>query len=966
MEKRETHLRKAMKHQSVIRFGTRCRIAVLSAVLFLCVSCTDPLGPTPRPSDREIGLSAVTAAPTKAPLSQLPSDAVLSLSASISGAADSWFTDVDFSRSGEVWKGVPAKFWPLEGTLDFLCWWTPTLSPTSVTWGTPSASSLTLAVPSNKTAQDDFLIGWARSQSQSSVPVPMVMHHAMSQVAFTARCESAYDAATNSGVTLKGITILGAADRGTCRVDPAAGTIAWSALAGTSDVAVGGIASQVLTTTAAAAGTPYLLPGQAARGFKVYYTLHNGLKADGTTPDDNDCVFVYEQPSGAEAWQPGRKYVYALNVSLDGIEVALKVRPWDTAPSVPVEVQGAPDETLDYLTFDVTGDGRITWKATTEGAARNIEYSVNGAAWQQITSTTDGEDVIVHEGDVVKWRGANATYYDDTHDPETSGYSAFGTADGAMFTARGNAMSLVDPVGFESLTAFASGTENNFRCLFKDCGGITDASAMELPVTSATDSCYARMFSGCAMLSVGPALPATTLGRYCYSRMFEGCSGLVEAPALRATRMNTGCYQYMFSGCISLDTAPDLMATTLATYCYYHMFDGCVSLVSVQDELPAMTVSSHAYRYMYYGCASLRRGPRLPATTVNTYGYAHMFADCVSLEVAPALPATTIGTYSYYYMFQNCAELTEVPALPASTMKSYCYAGMFYGCHGLTAVPVGLLHSTSLASYCYREMFRGCNNLTVAPDLPATTTTDGTYYYMFLGCSSLTATPTMAATYIGYQTCYGMFYQCTSLVSASDLTATRIYGTYSYNAMFYQCKSLVHAPEIAAEETSITNPASIFHSMFRGCTALETPPSRIRLKAVGSLSFYQMFYGCTNLQSAPVLDLEEFTGGTQHCLQMFYNCKALVHGPVLRVAAPRERSYYQMFYGCTNLEDATCLATNISGYQTFYTWLSNLGTKPGRVFYQAASMEDGGEGTTKWPRSTSGIPASWTVASYTE
>lgn len=80
------------------RHISRCCACLAAAMVLLLPACTDPQGPTPRPSDREIGLSVLTAAPTKAPLSQLPLDAVLFLSASLSGAADSCLEE-DLGRS---------------------------------------------------------------------------------------------------------------------------------------------------------------------------------------------------------------------------------------------------------------------------------------------------------------------------------------------------------------------------------------------------------------------------------------------------------------------------------------------------------------------------------------------------------------------------------------------------------------------------------------------------------------------------------------------------------------------------------------------------------------------------------------------------------------------------------------------------------------------------------------------------
>lgn len=951
----------------------KLQILLPALILLLTASCTDDLGMRPAPSEKEIGLGAVTATPTKAAVSALPDDAVLNVSAALSldGETSDWFTAAPFSKDGTVWKGSSPKYWPLSGTLDFLAWWMPTLHPT-VAWGSPAASSLTLAVPSNKDAQDDLLVGWLPAATSSGNPAVLPLRHAYAQVAFMASCDD-YDAATNSGITVDGIDILGAAHAGTCTVNPAAETIAWSALSATSDASVPGISSVLLATAAQPLGTPMLFPAQAARSFRIRYTLHNGKKADGSTADDHACVYDYVQPSGAEAWGQGRRYLYAISFSMEGITVTPSVTPWQEAPPVRVEVQGVPDETLDYLRFEVTSDGRITWTATAARASRTLEYSINDAAWQQLTSTTTGASIIVHNGDVIKWRGRSDSYYESGGD-----WSAFGTEDGAMFDVAGDAMSLLYPEDFETATALPN-TKNIFRNLFRGCGGVTSAADMQLRATALRDSCYAGMFYDCSMLSTGPALPATTLSPYCYAYMFSNCTGLVEAPALRATAVNSRSYQHMFSSCISLAAAPDLPATSLAAYCYSHMFDGCVSLTEVPDVLPAAAIRSYCYEYMFYGCAALRRAPRIAATspmngsTLQSYYFRYMFGDCVSLEAAPALPMTRVGSYGYYGMFQNCSAIVDPPALPATSISSYCYGYMFSGCLALSSAPA--LPARTLAAYCYRDMFRHCESLPACPALPATTLKDGVYYEMFSYCYSLTETaelPALTATY----NCYAYMYShCHSLTVAHDLPATKVQGN-AYMYMFSSCFALVTAPQIAVKEFVYQNSAGTttysqqMYGMFYSCTMLETPPAHLDPPIGRSYSYYRMFYNCSKLKTAPTMELTSFTAN-RTCYEMFRGCSSLEEAPVLKAKTLRDYSYYAMFYGCSKLKKITCLAEDIDAFRCLNSWLYNTAgsSVTSATFVQAPAMEgDGGPGTTRWPRSTSGIPSSskWAIETYTE
>lgn len=947
----------------------RRTLLLLALLALLPVSCTDDLGVAVRPSGREIGLSPLRDVAVKGgALAAFPADAAIRLGAvlSVDGQApDAWFTDVPFAKDGDSWKASPAKYWPTAGTLSFLGWWTPSLSVTA-SWGGPSSQNLVLTVPANDTAQDDLLAGWASGLSSQDGPFTLPMRHLMAQVVFAAACEENYAAATNSGITVKGIEIIGAADAGRCTVTPSAVTpVTWSNLGAAADRTVKNLSATVLTTAQRPLGAGYLLPGQAARGFRIRYTIHNGHDASGAD-QDNDCVYIYEQPSGAAAWAAGRRYLYELTFSLDGISVAPSVTEWRDAPEVSVDVQGVPDETLDYLRMEVESDGRVTWSCSDAAAAKTVEYSVNGAAWQQLTATVEGVSIIVHEGDVVKLRGSNQTYCEMV--AGTAAYNRFGTEDGAMFSLKGNAMSLIDPVGFEDLTALPANTKNNFRMMFYECSGVTGAGDMTLPATTLRDSCYVGMFRGCPMLTDAPALPATSLRPYCYCRMFQDCSGLVEAPVLRAMNATTAVYRYMFSGCISLAAAPDLPATTVGAYCYSHMFDGCVSLSSVPDDLPATTIANYCYEYMFYGCAALRRCPRLPAMAAKQYCYRYMLADCVSLETAPELPATTMAAYCYQYMMSNCTAITAPPALPAQSLANYCYSHMFHGCTGLLTAPV--LPAMTLKPYCYEYMFRGCTALAACPTLPATSTTDGVYRYMFYGCTSITETPDLPALVVAYYAYYYMFAECTALVNAHDLNATDVCGQ-AYTAMFLNCTALVTAPEIAAttlrKQTS-SGSAFSYHmsSMFNGCTALVTPPSRLRPEEGRGYSYYRMFYNCPRLATAPQVDLTSFTGNYT-CYEMFRGCSALVEGPVLKAKTLRDYSYYLMFYNCGALRRVTCLAEDISAFRCQYNWLGACKNIAACTFVQPQAMEDaGGEGTTIYPRTVHGIPSNWTIVRYTE
>ena len=73
--------------------------------------------------------------------------------------------------------------------------------------------------------------------------------------------------------------------------------------------------------------------------------------------------------------------------------------------------------------------------------------------------------------------------------------------------------------------------------------------------------------------------------------------------------------------------------------------------------------------------------------------------------------------YCLYNLFEYCSSLTQAPELPATTLTEGCYGFMFNGCTSLTQAPK--LPATTLAKGCYTEMFNGCTSISEAPRLGA-------------------------------------------------------------------------------------------------------------------------------------------------------------------------------------------------------------------------------------------------------
>ena len=228
-------------------------------------------------------------------------------------------------------------------------------------------------------------------------------------------------------------------------------------------------------------------------------------------------------------------------------------------------------------------------------------------------------------------------------------------------------------------------------------------------------------------------------------------------------------------------------------------------------------------------------------------------------------------------------DVLEIPS-------AYCFCGLFEGCTGLTTAPE--LPATTLANESYYRMFYGCTGLTTAPELPATTLANECYGYMFYGCTGLTTAPELPATTLASGCYYGMFYGCTGLTTAPELPATTL-ANDCYNGMFNRCTSLTTAPELPATTLAIY----CYSSMFSGCTGLTTAPE-------------------------------------------------------LPATTLADRCYYRMFSGCTNLNYVKCLATDISAGNCLSGWLN--GVADSGTFVKAPGMSG-------WPTGSNGIPSGWSV-----
>jgi len=362
------------------------------------------------------------------------------------------------------------------------------------------------------------------------------------------------------------------------------------------------------------------------------------------------------------------------------------------------------DYSKDYLTFVTLEDGTFTLNigsAVTTAMVESVSYSLdNGETWITTNNANDENVTIttptVKKGKKVLWKGIGTQMgaSGNTSNEEEITIVASRFESSGKFNVQGNVMSLLYGDNFVDADGFASGTTRNFMFLFG--WGYTDnkvklVSAKNLVLKYTNDRCYTCMFCNCNLLIEPPELPSMELAERCYQNMFRYCISLTKAPKLSAIELAPYCCANMFSYCYKLNELPTLPATALTVSCYDNMFRSCISLTNVPSGyLPATVLAEYCYRSLFIDCTGITTAEVvLPATTLPHYCYAYLFGRCTNLRSVPSnlmAAATTLGTEVCDYMFQNCTSLTVAPDLPATTLSEGCYGNMFVGCSNLNSV----------------------------------------------------------------------------------------------------------------------------------------------------------------------------------------------------------------------------------------------------------------------------------------
>ncbi len=584
---------------------------------------------------------------------------------------------------------------------------------------------------------------------------------------------------------------------------------------------------------------------------------------------------------------------------------------------VPVTASAAVGELVsenEYLTFTAEEAGS---SVTLNYASGTLKYNKNNSGW--VDYTKGAQIDLENEGDSVRFRGKNTTFDSSNHVSLTG-----------KVACSGNVMSLrLDDDGRDQGLS-----DSCFYRMFSGCAGLT--TAPELPETMLESNCYNFMFASCTSLTTAPELPAKALAKYCYRCMFQNCTSLTTAPELPATTLAKGCYNNMFYGCTSLTTAPELPATELAEDCYCGMFEGCTSLTTA-PELPATTLVTNCYTRMFYGCSSIKlsetetpeysipyRVPPVGTGTTATYALYNMFARTGGTFAGTPKINTT------YYLYREVPKYTVTWKNGDTTLETDTDVaeGTMPEYNGETPVQ----DDDETYTYTFSGWTDGTNTYGKDDTLPAVT-------------GDITYTATFTATgAVGDYVPESDYLTFTAVEAGSSVTLKVASGSnlqYSLDGgeLIPYTPGTPITLENAGDSVRFRGKDTTFnssnHVSIGGKVACSGNVMSLRLddngrdQGLSDRCFIYMFRDCNGLTAAP--ELPETTLAPYCYDRMFYDCKSLTAAPALPATTLAEYCYSCMFSGCDSLTTApalpaTMLASNC--YNSMFLGCESLTTAP--------------------------------------
>lgn len=144
-------------------------------------------------------------------------------------------------------------------------------------------------------------------------------------------------------------------------------------------------------------------------------------------------------------------------------------------------------------------------------------------------------------------------------------------------------------------------------------------------------------------------------------------------------------------------------------------------------------------------------------------------------------------------------------------------------------------------------------------------------------------------------------------------------STNKFNAMG-NVASLTYGDN--AEGTTSLKSGYVYSRLFKNCINLVNASGLVMsATTLEKGCYYEMFYGCTSLENAPNLLAETLP---QYCYRsMFQGCTSLVNTPLIGAVTAGMQSCDSMFYGCTSLVNSCELNVTTTAERCFQNMFLN-------------------------------------------
>lgn len=446
---------------------------------------------------------------------------------------------------------------------------------------------------------------------------------------------------------------------------------------------------------------------------------------------------------------------------------------------------------------------------------------------------------------------------------------------------------------------------------FYKCGGMTSVTLTN--TDSVTSAAYA--FYVCPNLETAQIdrLPCLTNAYY----MFWGCSNLHSISLYVPELDNAGS---MFTDCVKLESV--VLQTTNTLSDMMCIFKNCTSLstVSVSDtsnvediyeafrncgitSVPNMQFPNASNAYAAFcDCTKVQSGAysmyqHLSSKSRQVSSHDDTFTNCADPSVTSGvedldkIPTSWGGTKAPWLLLEFTEGITPSFSTGTATQVSSSPNVWKLKTPGVTSwnnllssqsALIAVLDSDSSEITNMSYMFHTCSNLQRVVKLDTSKTT--TCYRMFYNCFELTAIPEFnlsECTTISY-----MFDGCSTLAGPINIDAPKLTNaSYAFYGSGITEIGKLNLPSVTSA-----------YCMFMGCAALTKICTIYMPKAY---SVYSMFANCSSMKTVDAVYFPT-TNRTVDANSLFASCQSITS--VGRIVIPYARYTYNMFNGCTSLE----------------------------------------------------------------